>query len=79
MGKRLPVLSCSLRREIVKALSKVGFREIPGRGKGSHVFVYRDAPRTGITIPRENEVKRGTLRSIIRQAGLTIDEFLALL
>jgi predicted RNA binding protein YcfA (HicA-like mRNA interferase family) len=76
MGQRLPSLSC---REIVKALSKVDFREIAGRGKGSHVFVYREDPPKGITIPKEKNVKRGTLRSIIRQADLTVDEFLALL
>lgn len=76
MSQRLPVLSCG---DIVKALAKVGFREIPGRGKGSHVFVYRDSSPKGITIPREKEVKRGTLRSIIREADLTVDEFLALL
>jgi predicted RNA binding protein YcfA (HicA-like mRNA interferase family) len=76
MSKHLPVLSAA---EIVKALARVGFSEIPGRGKGSHVFVYRAEPAKGITVPREKEVKRGTLRSIIREAGLTVDEFLALL
>jgi predicted RNA binding protein YcfA (HicA-like mRNA interferase family) len=75
MAKRLPILSW---RQIVKALAKVGFREIPGRGKGSHVFVHRDSPPKGITIPRKKQVKRGTLRAIIRQADLTVDEFLAL-
>jgi predicted RNA binding protein YcfA (HicA-like mRNA interferase family) len=76
MGQRLPVLSY---HEVVKALAKVGFREIPGRGKGSHVFIYRDSPPKGITVPREKEIKRGTLRSIIREADFTVDEFLALL
>jgi predicted RNA binding protein YcfA (HicA-like mRNA interferase family) len=76
MSQRLPVLSC---REIVKALEKVGFLEIPRRGKGSHVFVYRSDPPKGITIPNEKNVKRGTLRSIIRQSDLTVDEFLSLL
>jgi predicted RNA binding protein YcfA (HicA-like mRNA interferase family) len=76
MGQRLGVLSY---REVVKALAKVGFREILGRGKGSHVFIYRDSPPKGITVPREKEIKRGTLRSIIREADLTVDEFLALL
>jgi predicted RNA binding protein YcfA (HicA-like mRNA interferase family) len=76
MSKRLPVLSAV---DIVKALAKVGFSEVAGRGKGSHVFVYRDTPAKGITVPREKEVKRGTLRSIIREADLTVDEFLALL
>jgi predicted RNA binding protein YcfA (HicA-like mRNA interferase family) len=76
MGKRLPSLSAT---DIVKALAKRGFREIPGRGKGSHIFVHRADPPKGITIPSEKEVKRGTLRAIIRQADLTVDDFLALL
>lgn len=76
MSKRLPVLSAP---DVVNALAKAGFRKIPGRGKGSHIFIYRDTPPKGITIPHEKEVKRGTLRSIIRQADLTVDEFLALL
>jgi predicted RNA binding protein YcfA (HicA-like mRNA interferase family) len=76
MSKRLPALSW---REVVQALSNAGFREIPGRGKGSHIFVYRDAPAKGITVPRESPIKRGTLRSIIRAADMTVEEFLALL
>lgn len=76
MSKPLPILSW---REVVTALAKVGFREISGRGKGSHVFVHRDNPPKGITIPRKKQIKRGTLRAIIRQADLTVDEFLALL
>jgi predicted RNA binding protein YcfA (HicA-like mRNA interferase family) len=76
MSKRLPTLSAA---QVVKALAKVGFREIPGRGKGSHVFVHRADPPKGITIPRETQIQRGTLRAIIRQAELTVDEFLALL
>jgi predicted RNA binding protein YcfA (HicA-like mRNA interferase family) len=76
MGKRLPALSAV---DVVRALGKVGFCEIPGRGRGSHVFVYRQDPPKGITIPRQRQVKRGTLRAIIRQADLTVDEFVALL
>ena len=76
MGQKLPVLSG---REVVRALKSVGFNEIPGRGKGSHVFIHRANPPKGITVPNEKELKRGTLRAIIRQADLTVDEFLVLL
>jgi predicted RNA binding protein YcfA (HicA-like mRNA interferase family) len=76
MATCLPVLSAEV---IVKALAKVGFHEIPGRGKGSHIFVHRQNTPKGITIPREKEVKRGTLRAIIRQADLTVEQFIALL
>ena len=55
MSPRLPVLSG---REVSAALSKAGFSLVPGRGKGSHLFVYRSDPPTGITIPNEKEIKR---------------------
>jgi hypothetical protein len=41
---------------VVKALAKVGFRELAGRGKGSHLFVYRADPPKGITISKEKNV-----------------------
>jgi predicted RNA binding protein YcfA (HicA-like mRNA interferase family) len=76
MGQRLPSLSTD---EVCSALVKAGFAIVPGRGKGSHVFLYRAIPSTGIIVPRAKDIKRGTLRAIIRQAGLSVDDFLALL
>jgi predicted RNA binding protein YcfA (HicA-like mRNA interferase family) len=76
VGVKLPSISS---REVIKALERVGFQQVSGRGKGSHTFIYRDVPPTGITVPQANPVSRGTLRAIIRQAGLTVDEFVALL
>ena len=76
MAVSLPVVSC---RQVCGALAKIGFRLVPGRGKGSHVFLHRDEPTTGITVPNEKEISRGTLRAIIRQAGLTVEDFVALL
>ena len=72
----LPVLSV---RKVCAALSKANFKKIPGRGKGSHIFVYRQDPPTGITIPDRRELKRGMLRAILRRAGLSVEEFLKLL
>ncbi|MGI8979402.1 MAG: type II toxin-antitoxin system HicA family toxin [Pirellulaceae bacterium] len=76
MSKHLPVVSCS---EVCGALVKAGFQILAKRGKGSHVFLYRLNPPTGVTVPNEKEVKRGTLRAILRQAGLSVDDFVALL
>ncbi len=43
-------------------------------------MIYRrDKPFAQIVIPDHRELDTGTLRSIIRQAGLTVDEFIALL
>ena len=65
-------------REVVRALQKVGYER--DRQRGSHI-VLRQAvpPHRRITVPDHKEVAKGTLRAIIRQAGLTVDEFKALL
>jgi predicted RNA binding protein YcfA (HicA-like mRNA interferase family) len=73
---KLPVISG---RDAVKALGKAGFEPIKRRGKGSHMVVARRDPVTIITIPDHRELDRGTLRSIIRQAGLTVEQFVDLL
>lgn len=71
---KLPVISGA---ECIKALSKAGFYE--DRQKGSHIRLKRDDPQTALTVPLHKTLKPGTLRGIIRQAGLTVDEFIALL
>jgi predicted RNA binding protein YcfA (HicA-like mRNA interferase family) len=64
-------------RECVAALAKIGFVLV--RQRGSHMIVRRTEPRSMITIPDHSELATGTLRAIIRQADLTVDEFRALL
>jgi predicted RNA binding protein YcfA (HicA-like mRNA interferase family) len=49
------------------------------RQVGSHIVMYRDDPYAKVTIPEHNPLKPGTLKSILRQAGLTVDEFVTLL
>ncbi|QQG40132.1 MAG: type II toxin-antitoxin system HicA family toxin [Candidatus Aenigmatarchaeota archaeon] len=71
---KLPVVSG---RETVKALAKVGF-SLRHR-KGSHMILRRDNPFTQLTVPDHKELDRGTLRAIIRQAGLTVEQFTDLL
>ena len=69
---RAPVVSS---KELIKYLSKQGF-EIVGK-KGSHVRMKKIAsPRNLIVIiPDYGELAQGTLRSILRQAGIGFDEF----
>ncbi len=69
--KKLPVLSG---HEIVKALERLGF-EIVGR-KGSHVRLKKRSSESVriVLVPLHKEVKRGTLKSILRQAGITQEE-----
>jgi predicted RNA binding protein YcfA (HicA-like mRNA interferase family) len=64
-------------RECVTALAKIGF--VVARQRGSHIVVRRDEPRTTITVPDHDELATGSLRAIIRQADLTVDEFRDLL
>ena len=64
-------------RECIKALGKVGF--YLKRQEGSHVILRRDAPFAQVVVPDHKELDRGTLRAIIRQAGLSADEFAQLL
>ena len=63
--------------ECVKALSAVGF--YVRRQEGSHLILRRDAPFAQLVVPDHKELDRGTLRAIIRQAGLSVDEFTRLL
>ncbi len=71
---KLPVISG---HDCVKALGKIGFYF--KRQEGSHIVMRRDDPFSQVIIPDHKELDRGTLRAIIRQAGLSIDEFVNLL
>jgi predicted RNA binding protein YcfA (HicA-like mRNA interferase family) len=65
-------------REVVRALRRIGYVE--DRQRGSHIVLRQAAPpHRRITVPDHKEVAKGTLRAILRQAGLTVDEFKALL
>lgn len=74
MGQ-LPVVSG---RSVVAALAALGYEL--DRQRGSHMVLrQRDPPHRRVVVPDHREVAKGTLRSIIREAGLTVDEFRALL
>jgi predicted RNA binding protein YcfA (HicA-like mRNA interferase family) len=60
-------------RECVKALGKLGFYF--KRQEGSHIILRKDEPFAQIVIPDHKELDRGTLRAIIRQADVSVDEF----
>jgi predicted RNA binding protein YcfA (HicA-like mRNA interferase family) len=71
---RMPVVSG---RKCVRALQKVGF--YIKRRVGSHIILRRDEPFTQVVVPDHKELDRGTLRAIIRQAGLDVESFIDLL
>lgn len=65
-------------REVVKALKKIGYEQ--DRQRGSHIVLRQTAyPHRRVTVPDHREVAKGTLRAIIREVGLTVDEFKTLL
>ena len=59
-------------KEAVKIFGKLGF--VPVRQKGSHVVLRKG--QKGCVIPMHKELASGTLRSAIRQAGLSPDDFI---
>jgi len=61
----------------IKALQKAGFSVI--RQRGSHISLVKDEPFAQTVVPNHKELDRGTLRAIIKQAGLTVQEFVDLL
>ena len=65
-------------RQVIKALSKLGFKVI--RQRGSHIVLkgfYKEMQRT-VVVPKHREIAVGTLKSILFQAGITVEEFMTL-
>ena len=71
---KLPVISG---RACVRARERAGF--YVRRREGSHMILRRDEPFGQVVVPDHKELDRGTLGSILRQAGLNADEFARLL
>jgi predicted RNA binding protein YcfA (HicA-like mRNA interferase family) len=71
---QLPVISG---RECVAALERAAFTV--RRQVGSHIVMRRDSPFAQTVVPDHRVLDRGTLRAIIRQAGLSVDAFVRLL
>ena len=72
MGSEYPVLKPN---EIITILIKLGFVVVSQRG--SHIKLRKEGKETRtVIIPNHYEVAKGTLKAILEQAGLTIEEFL---
>ena len=65
---KLPVVSG---KECRKAFGRLGFEEV--RQRGSHVVMKRD--EAGCVVPMHAEIKTGTLSGILKQAGVSVEEF----
>jgi predicted RNA binding protein YcfA (HicA-like mRNA interferase family) len=62
-------------REVKRRLEAAGFTEVSRRGSHVKFVKQTESGLRGVIVPQHREVAVGTLRSILRQAGLTPDEF----
>jgi len=75
MGSKYPILTP---KEIIKALSKIGFEKVSQ--KGSHANFKNDSiPQRILIIPMHSEIAKGTLKSILEQANISLEDFMKLL
>jgi predicted RNA binding protein YcfA (HicA-like mRNA interferase family) len=63
--------------DLVRALQKLGFSV--RRQQGSHMILRRDDPFAQTVVPDHRQLDRGTLRAILRQTGITVEELTKLL
>ena len=64
-------------REVRAALERAGFTF--RRQAGSHMILGRETPHARVVVPDHRQIRMGTLRHIITDAGLTVDRFVELL
>ena len=69
---KLPVLSA---KDVIKILDKFGFQVY--RQTGSHIHLWNEDKRVLVTVPNHQELAKGTLISIMKQAKIDRDEFLS--
>ena len=61
-------------KEVLRAFAKLGWNIV--RQRGSHIILTKEGHIATLSVPNHSEVARGTLRSLISRAGITIEEFL---
>lgn len=70
----MPAVPVSRPREVVKAFEKLGWVAV--RQRGSHIILTKKGHIATLSVPKHPEVARGTLRSLVARAGITLEEFL---
>lgn len=63
-------------QDLVKVLLRIGF--VVSRQRGSHIVLRRDDPFARVVVPDHKQVRPGTLRQILAEAGLTVEQLLEL-
>jgi predicted RNA binding protein YcfA (HicA-like mRNA interferase family) len=64
-------------QDLVKALRRANFQVV--RQRGSHIILRREHPHARVVVPDHRVIRPGTLRQMLNEAGLTIEELIALL
>lgn len=70
----MPAVPLLRPRDVVKAFEKLGWEV--ARQRGSHSILTKAGSIATLSVPNHPEVARGTLRSLMARAGLTVEEFL---
>ncbi|MGD0618242.1 MAG: type II toxin-antitoxin system HicA family toxin [Bryobacteraceae bacterium] len=63
-------------QELVKILQRIGF--LVNRQRGSHIVLRREDPYARVVVPDHKRLRPGTLRQILSEAGLTVEQLLEL-
>jgi len=71
----MPALPLFRPREVVRAFERLGWQA--ARQRGSHIVLTKPGALVTLSVPDHPQVARGTLRTLIAKAGLTVEEFLA--
>lgn len=69
----MPALPQVSGRETVRAFESFGWQVV--RQRGSHVILVKEGSIVTLSVPDHKEIAKGTLRSLVRSAGLTVSEF----
>jgi predicted RNA binding protein YcfA (HicA-like mRNA interferase family) len=60
-------------RKVIKAFTALGWKKV--RQSGSHIILVKEGHDATLSVPAHNPVAKGTLRSLLRNADLTVEEF----
>jgi len=69
----MPSLPSVSGRKVVRAFEALGWQV--ARQRGSHIILVKEGEIATLSVPDHKEVAKGTLRSLIRAAGITVNEF----
>ncbi len=70
----MPIVPILRPKEVVKTFEKLGWEV--ARQRGSHIILTKIGHIATLSVPNHPEVARGTLRSLIDRAGISVDDFL---